>query len=119
MGINKQWKDKKQAEEKLAFLKKQISQSLRPYFKYSGKLELSNSDPAIEIGDYLARFLNSTLIYFCDGNEYQFGADSIVAQQVIVYKNEVLKFWGKISWLQTPKEHSSYKVGYDPYLCRV
>lgn len=115
MGVNKDWKNKGTANERLNYLKSMLFESLKPYFKFSGNLDLSKTDPTTNNGDTLARILNSVLTLTDDDQDSYFGADSIVAQQVHVENNNFMRFWGRIFWLSTPKNHHSYKPNYDPF----
>ncbi|WP_420574026.1 hypothetical protein [Kordia sp.] len=114
MGIQKEWHNKQQAEIHFSLLKDSLFESLKPYFAFSGKLDLSVNDPSAENADTLARILNATCKLANDNNS-MFGADGILAQQVIVEENKILKYWGKIFWLITPSNHISYKPSLDPF----
>ncbi|WP_299245384.1 hypothetical protein [uncultured Aquimarina sp.] len=115
MGINKEWKNKEAAEGRLEYLTKMLNESLSPYFKFDGKLDLSTINPTVNNGDTLARILNSTLILTEDEQDSYFGADSVTALQVIIENNKLMKFWGRIFWLSIPSNHQSYKPAYDPF----
>lgn len=119
MGLNKQWKDKVAAEERLASLLKMLQESLSPYVQFDGKLDLSQHDPTPESGDLLARVLNCYLVLSDDQQDNYFGADTILASQVIIGGNCLIKLWGKVCWLSTPPNHQSYKVGYDPFYAEI
>ncbi|AXG71827.1 hypothetical protein KORDIASMS9_04085 [Kordia sp. SMS9] len=114
MGIQKEWHNKQKAEKDFALLKDSLFESLTPYFAFSGKLDLSVNDPSGEIADTLARILNA-VCKLVNEKAALFGADSILAQQVIVEENRILKYWGKIFWLLTPSTHKSYKPSLDPF----
>lgn len=115
MGINKQWKDKELAKERYNSLKEFLFDSLQPYFIFSGNLDLSKNDPTRENGYTLARLVNASLVLSENENDSYFGADSVLAQKVVVENHNFMRFWGKIFWLSTPKGHKSYKHGYDPF----
>ena len=119
MGFNKQWKNKESAQIKLKGLEKLLFKSLKPYFEFDGKLELSKNDPSLENSDVFARILNCNLILSEDKQDAYFGADSINAQQVIVEENGLMKFWGKIHWLSIRNGHESYKEGLDPFYAEL
>lgn len=115
MGTNKEWKNKESAKERLDSLKEILFESIKPYFSFSGDLDLSKNDPTRDIGDTLARIVSSSLTLTENENDSYFGADSIIAQKVIIENNDLMRFWGKIFWLSTPNGHQSYKSGYDPF----
>lgn len=114
MGIQKEWNNKEQAEKQFFLLKDSLYKSLKPYFSFSGKLDLSVNDPSVENADTLARILN-VMCKLANNEGSMFGADSIIGQQVIVEEQHVIKYWGKIFWLQIPANHTSYKPSYDPF----
>ncbi len=115
MGINREWKNKESAKELLENLKEFFFESIKPYFLFSGNLDLAKNDSIMETGDILARIVNSSLTLTENEKDSFFGADSVIAQKVIIENHESMKFWGKILWLSTPSGHKSYKSGYDPF----
>lgn len=115
MGYNKKWKNKDIAKEQLDSLIEVLDESLKPFLKYEGNLDLSKVDPTVDNGDTLARIINSLLKLTEDEQDNYFGADSVIAQKVEIERNEVIRLWGKIFWLSIPENYESYKEGYDPF----
>lgn len=115
MGMNKTWKEQEDAGERFEDLKRMLFKSLKPYFKFSGKLDLSKNDPTRENGDILAHTISVMLALSDKEDGFYFCADSVLAQQVTVENHKHMKFWGKIFWLSAPAGYESYKPGYDPF----
>ena len=78
-------------------------------------IDLSNFDEKGDMEYLLALIINCKFSSSDDKQSRSFGADDIIAIQLEVDNNEILKYWGKINWLSKPKDHECYKSYQDPF----
>lgn len=87
----------------------------KPYFLKTGKLDLVENDFDTEIPMVLASLLDNKIAIEDNENAVYFCADDILARQVIVEKNRLIKFWGVIYWLETHHNYPMNKTQQDPF----
>lgn len=92
---------------------------IKPFFNFKGKLDLSQHDPTENTSSLLARLLDCKITIEDNENANSFCADDILAKQVIVEEDGLLKFWGIIYWLETPQEYEINKTGQDPFYAEL
>lgn len=91
---------------------------LKPLFKTLGKVDLNKNDPTNEICSSLASLLQRK-IYLEDEDCGNLCADDIITKQIIIEKNGLMKFWGIIYWLHSPKDYLINKSGLDPFYMQL
>lgn len=87
---------------------------LEPFFKQLGKVDLSNANPSYDISSSLVSILQCKILLEDDGCGNLCG-DDILAKQIIVEKDGLMKLWGIIYWLQPPAHYEINKSGLDPF----
>ena len=113
MRYKKKWIDS--SDERLTEYLFKVEKIVRPIFKNNGGFDLSNFDEKGDMEYLLALIINCKFSSSDDKQSRSFGADDIIAIQLEVDNNEILKYWGKINWLSKPKDHECYKSYQDPF----
>ncbi|MDJ1471477.1 hypothetical protein QNI19_27320 [Cytophagaceae bacterium DM2B3-1] len=93
--------------------------AIKPWFNFKGKLDLSHYDITNKTSSLLASLLEYKITIEDNKNANSFCADDILAKQVIVEEDGLLKFWGIIYWLDTPPEYEINKTGQDPFYAEM
>ena len=112
MGFKKKWKDS--SDERLTEYLFKVEKIVQPIFKNNGRVDLSKFDKKGDVEYLLALILNCRFSSSDDIQSRSFGADNIIAIQLDIENNEILKYWGKINWLSTPIGHECHRSYQDP-----
>lgn len=116
MGIKKtRHIDSDQTRESYRTLLNIFKPIIKPYFNFNGKIDLSQYDPTYETSNTLAGMLDCQIALKDANNAIYFCADDILAKQIIIEENNMIKFWGIVYWLETPKDYEINKTGQDPF----
>lgn len=103
-------------EEAINTLKNELKNLFTPYFDSSVKWDSLENELDDDISYSLANLL--TLQMTLSLGDSSFCADSVIESQVMIDKNNVIKFWGYVYWLQTPPDYKVNKSGKDPFYCK-
>lgn len=76
-----------------------------PFFDLHGKLELTHDDPSAEVSSLLAVLLDIQIMIHDPESARYFCADDVIARQVIVQNDGLMRFWGIVWWLNTPSDY--------------
>jgi len=105
------WKDK--AKESVLVSLKRIHEEMHTLFENNGEVDLSIIPKTHFYYDIYYVF-SGKLMLSEEKEERSFITDDITPVRLEIENNELLKFWGKVSWLSTPKNHKNYDSCYDP-----
>ncbi|MFK7972439.1 MAG: hypothetical protein AB8F95_18865 [Bacteroidia bacterium] len=88
---------------------------IRPLLLQNGPIDVAKIDDKDGLAYLVAVILNYRFASSDDKRNRSFGADDVVAVKLEVEQNAYLKYWGKISWLSTPKDHQCHRSFQDPF----
>lgn len=94
-----------------------LEELFEPVIGIEGEVDLNSFENQGLVAHLLAVMLN---VYFMSGKERElggFGADDIYPIRITV-EQSFIEYWGKISWLSTPKNHQCYRSFLDPFYGR-
>ncbi len=92
-----------------------VSEIMKPLFKNNGVVNIDQLKSRNELEYFLAQLMNTKFTSNKNKQGWNFGADEVIAIQIKIEKNNELKYFGKIKWISTPKNHQCYKSYLDPF----
>lgn len=113
MGYKKKWNDT--SSERLTEHLEQVYEITKPLFQKNGRITLPSLDNIGNLEYRLALILNCKFASSDDKNDRRFGADDVIAIQLEIENNDLLKYWGKINWLSKPNNHICHNAYQDPF----
>lgn len=113
MGYKKKWIDDN--ERRLSDLLDNLRETTHSLFSLDGEVNLDHLQQKSDLEYLLALILNCKFISSEDKYFRSFGADDVIAIQLEIENNRLLKYWGEIHWLSTPKDHDCYQSYQDPF----